>query len=220
MEEWGSHTQPWPAFCKMAGVMLLPPLENFVEGKHWRLPTSEWQWTKWHVLQDLTCSRQRRCRLGLNALSSPAFSLCSSTASLAWGLQAYNLLRVCRMQFPRSGERRKVHRNEVVWCYKRLCSIWIGREQTKATLSLSFLAKMHAGYPFAICLLTSLSLPLGWKWTQVTLNWRESATALQRASAHLSGAPMSASQRAPATALTRIRRLAAMVVSDHRVLER
>lgn len=107
MQEWGSHTQPQPAFCKMGGVRLLPSLENFVEGKHWCVSTSEWQWPKWDVVQDLTCSRQRTCRLGLNVLGSPAFPLCSSTASLVWGLQTYNLLRVCEMQFPRYWRKKK-----------------------------------------------------------------------------------------------------------------
>lgn len=123
---------------------------------------------------------------------------------------------------PGAGERRKVHRNEVVWCDKRLCSVWIGREQAKAALRSSLRAKVCAGYPFAICLLTSLSPSLGtlWKWTQITLSWRESATALQRASAHPSGVPTSPSRLGPATASTRTHRPAAMAVSDHWVWER
>lgn len=84
----------------------------------------------------------------------------SDQAQLVWGLQAYNLLRVYGNS-PGTGERRKVHRNEVVWCDNTLCSVWIGRDQTKAALSLNLHAKVQAGYSFAICLLTSLSLSLG-----------------------------------------------------------
>lgn len=140
MKEWGSHTQPRPAFCKMGEVVLLPSLENFVESKHLWVPTSEWQWPKWDVVQDLTCSRQRRCRLGLNALGSLAFPLCSSTASLAWELQAYNLLSLWDA-IPQV--LKKEEKCTVVWCDKRT-----GREQAKAALCLSLHAKVHAGYLF------------------------------------------------------------------------